>query len=70
MDTNLDLNTASREVLLAAIAQQQAVLQEQQAVIAQLRRRIEVLEGKAKASGHRARTATGSPGPTASPASA
>ena len=53
MDTNLDLNTASREVLLAAIAQQQAVVQEQQAVIAQLQRRIEVLEGKAKPGGPR-----------------
>ena len=46
MDTNLDLNTASREVLLAAIAQQQAV-------IAQLQRRIEILEGKAKPGGPR-----------------
>ena len=53
MDTNLGLNTASREVLLAAIAQQQAVVQEQQAVIAQLQRRIEVLEGKAKPGGPR-----------------
>ena len=43
-DINLDLNTASREVLLAAIAQQQAV-------IAQLQQRIEVLEGKAKPGG-------------------
>ncbi len=46
MDTNLDLNTASREVLLAAIAQQQAV-------IAQLQRRIEILEGKVKPGGPR-----------------
>ena len=46
MDTNLDLNTASREVLRAVIVQQQAV-------IAQLQRRIEVLEGKAKPGGPR-----------------
>ena len=58
MDTGLDLTTASREALLALIAQQQAVITQQQAVIAQqqavitqLRRRLEVLEGKAKPGG-------------------
>ncbi len=53
MDTNWDLETASREVLLGIIAQQQAVIQEQQTIIAQLQRRIEVLEGKAKPGGSR-----------------
>ncbi len=55
MDTGLDLTTASREALLAFIAQQQAVITQQQAVITQqqavitqLQRRLEVLEGKAK----------------------
>ena len=44
MDTGLDLTTASREALLALIAQQQAVITE-------LQRRLEVLEGKAKPGG-------------------
>ena len=50
MDTEGDLSTASREALLDIIAQQQIV-------IAQLQRRIEVLEGKAKPGGP-----TGMPG--------
>ena len=49
----MDLSGASREVLLAVIAQQQAIVQGQEAVIAQLQRRIEVLEGKAKPGGPR-----------------
>ena len=53
MDANLDLNSASREVLLAIIAQQQAVIQEQQTVVSELQRRVEVLEGKAKPGGPR-----------------
>ena len=60
MDTSLDLTAAPREVLLAAIAQQQAAVLElqatvttQQAVIVQLQRRIETLEGKAKPGGPR-----------------
>ena len=44
MDTGLDLTTASREALLALIAQQQAV-------ITQLQRKLDVLEGKAKPGG-------------------
>ena len=44
MEEELDLATASRDVLLAVIAQQQDT-------IAQLQRRIETLEGKAKPSG-------------------
>ena len=44
MDTGIDLTTASREALLAIIAQQQAV-------ITQLQRRLELLEGKAKPGG-------------------
>ena len=65
MDTGLDLTTASREALLAVIAQQQAVITQQQAVITQqqavitqqqaviteLQRRLDVLEGKAKPGG-------------------
>ena len=60
MDTELDLNTASRQALLALSARQQAAnlelqttILEQQAVIARLQRRIEVLEGKAKPGGPR-----------------
>ena len=45
-ERELDLSTASREVLLAIIARQQAVID-------QLQRRIETLEGKAKAGGPR-----------------
>ena len=44
MDTGLDLTTASREALLALIAQQQAVITE-------LQRRLDLLEGKAKPGG-------------------
>ena len=44
LERELDLSTASREVLLAIIARQQAVID-------QLQRRIETLEGKAKAGG-------------------
>ena len=46
MDTNPDLNAAPREALLAIISQQQNT-------IAQLQRRIETLEGKAKPGGLR-----------------
>ena len=51
MDTDIDLSVMPREDLLALIAQLQAVVQEQQTVIAQLQRRIETLEGKAKPGG-------------------
>ena len=51
MDAELDLTAASREVLIAIIAQQQAVVLEQQAVIERLERRIETLEGQAKPGG-------------------
>ena len=44
MDTGLDLTAASREALLAVITQRQAVITE-------LQRRLEVLEGKAKPGG-------------------
>ena len=44
MDTGLDLTTAPREALLAVIARQQAVID-------QLQRRIEILEGEAKPGG-------------------
>ena len=83
MYTNPDLNAAPREALLAIISQQQNT-------IAQLQRRIESLEGKAKPGGLRGmpgvkpksgqrpsqgrrkgrRKGPGSPGPTASRASA
>ena len=46
LERELDLSTASREVLLAIIARQQAVID-------QLQRRIETLEGKAKPGGPR-----------------
>ena len=46
MDTGLDLTSAPREALLAIIARQQAVID-------QLQRRIEALEGKAKPGGPR-----------------
>ena len=49
----MDLSAASREVLLAVIAQQQAIVQGPEAVAAQLQRRIEILEGKAKPGGPR-----------------
>ena len=51
MDADIDLNTASRDALITVIARQQATILEQQAVIAQLQRRIETLEGKAKPGG-------------------
>ena len=51
MDADIDLSAMPREDLLALIAQLQAVVQEQQAVIARLQRRIEALEGKAKPGG-------------------
>ena len=51
MDTDIDLSVMPREDLLALIAQLQAVVQEQQNVIAQLQRRIEILEGEAKPGG-------------------
>ena len=53
MDASIDLNTASRDALIAIAARQQAAILEQQAVIAQLQRRIEALEGKAKPGGPR-----------------
>ena len=43
VDAELDLTAASREVLIAIIAQQQTVVLEQQAVIERLERRIETL---------------------------
>ena len=51
MDADIDLSAMPREDLLALIAQLQAFVQEQQTVIAQLQRRIEALEGKAKPAG-------------------
>ena len=51
MDADIDLSAMPREDLLALIARLQAAVQEQQTVIAQLRRRIETLEGKAKPGG-------------------
>ena len=60
LERELELTTASREVLLAVIAQQQAAILElqttvttQQAVIAKLQQRIETLEGKAQPGGPR-----------------
>ena len=51
MDTEIDLTTASRDVLIAIIAQLQATVLEQQRVIERLQRRIAELEGQAKSGG-------------------
>ena len=51
MDTEVDLTTADRAVLIAIIAQLQATVLEQQRVIEQLQRRIAELEGQAKPGG-------------------
>ena len=51
MDTEIDLTTASRDVLIAIIAQLQATVLEQQRVIERLERRITELEGQAKPGG-------------------
>ena len=51
MDTEIDLTTATRDVLIAIIAQLQATVLEQQRVIERLQRRIAELEGQAKSGG-------------------
>ena len=51
MDTEIDLTTASRDVLSAIIVQQQAVIAELQVMIVRLERRIAELEGQAKSGG-------------------
>ena len=51
MDTEIDLTTASRDVLIAIIAQLQATVLEQQRVIERLERRVAELEGQAKSGG-------------------
>ncbi len=51
MDTEIDLTTASRDVLIAIIVQQQAVIAELQVMIVRLERRIAELEGQAKLGG-------------------
>ena len=51
MDTEIDLTTASRDVLIAIIAQLQATVLEQQRVIERLERRVAELEGQAKPGG-------------------
>ena len=51
MDTEVDLTTADRAVLIAIIAQLQATVLEQQRVIERLERRIAELEGQAKPGG-------------------
>ncbi len=48
MDTEVDLTTVDRAVLIASIAQLQATVLEQQRVIERLERRIAELEGQAK----------------------
>ena len=51
MDTEVDLTTVDRDVLIAIIAQLQATVLEQQRVIEGLERRIAELEGQAKPDG-------------------
>ena len=51
MDTEIDLTTASRDVLIAITVQQQAIIAELQAVIERLQRRVAELEGQAKPDG-------------------
>ena len=51
MDTEVDLTTADRAVLIASIAQLQATVLERQRVIERLERRIAELEGQAKPGG-------------------
>ena len=51
MDTEIDLTTASRDVLIAIIVQQQAVIAELQVMIVRLERRVAELEGQAKPDG-------------------
>ena len=51
MDTEVDLTTADRAVLIAIIAQLQATVLEQQRVIERLQRRVAELEGQAKLGG-------------------
>ena len=48
MDTESDLTTASRAVLIAIIVQQQAVIAELQVMMVRLERRVAELEGQAK----------------------
>ncbi len=51
MDTEVDLSTVDRDVLIAIIAQLQATVLEQQRVIERLERRVAELEGQAKSGG-------------------
>jgi len=51
MNNELDFATASREVLLAIIADQQAIMGEQQVTIAQLEQKIAVLEARVSGGG-------------------
>ena len=51
MDTEVDLTTVDRDVLIAIIVQQQAVIAELQVMIERLERRIAELEGRAKPGG-------------------
>ncbi|PKB57645.1 MAG: hypothetical protein BZY73_02130 [SAR202 cluster bacterium Casp-Chloro-G3] len=46
MDTELDLNVASREVLLAILVQQQGTINEQQSTIAQLQQLVAALKAR------------------------
>src|SRR5712691_11873337 len=51
MEKKLDLSLASREQLLALIAEQQSVITQQQSVIQELQRRIAALEQQLRPSG-------------------
>ncbi len=53
MDSEIDLSTADRDVLIAIVIRQEAIIARQQAIIEGLERRIAQLEGRAKPSGAR-----------------
>ncbi len=55
METEVDLDLANRETLLAVIAEQQGVITGQQGMIAELRQRIESLEARLSGGGPGAR---------------
>ena len=53
MDSETDLSTADRDVLIAIVIRQEAIIARQQAIIEGLEQRVAQLEGRAKPSGAR-----------------